>query len=258
MDVNEDPRANDAVFAELWREALPAEASSARCVLSLCNSVVWSRQWWTDTDGTEHQERVKPALRSAASKARWRESGPGKGAWILLQGEFDGHSMTFTREHSTRAYWGDHPGAPLEPPASAADIRPSDDTWRDEMKGGWYPRDEQHWPDWLPRESSTVHPKLNTEAPLTGRLAELAKSEPWSAWIPELDRRLAEWVERRPEVVKELVEDGPDGHARQAILENIPIEFAEWAQPDGNDALAQEADGVLNELIDVRLSGVTL
>lgn len=258
MDVNEDPHANDAVFVELWREALPAEATSARCVVSLCNSVVWSRQWWTGADGAEHQERVKPSLRTAASKARWRESGPGKGAWILLKGEFDGHTMTFTREHSTRTYWGDHPDAPFEPPAPGEDIRPSDDTWRDEMTGGWYPRDDEHWPDWLPRESTTVHPKLNTEAPLTGRMAELATSEPWSSWIPELDRRLAEWVAKRPEIVRELIEEGPDAHARQAILENIPIEFAHWAQPDGNDALAEQADGILNELIDLRLTGVTV
>lgn len=258
MDVGQDPRANDAVFAELWREALPAEATSARCVLSLCNSVVWSRQWWTSADGTEHQERVKPTLRQAASSARWRESGPGQGAWILLKGEFDGQTMTFTREHLTRSYWGDHPGAPFVPPAAEDDIRPNDDTWRMEMTGGWYPRDEAHWPDWLPRESTTVHPKLNMEAPLTGRLAELAKTEPWSAWIPELDRRLAEWVERRPETVTELVTEGPDCHARQAILENIPIEFAEWAQPGGSDSLAQEADAILSDLIDVRLTGVTV
>ena len=89
-------------------------------------------------------------------------------------------------------------------------------------------------------------------------MAELATSEPWSSWIPELDRRLAEWVAKRPEIVRELIEEGPDAHARQAILENIPIEFAHWAQPDGNDALAEQADGILNELIDLRLTGVTV
>ena len=160
-------------------------------VASACgNTQVWSNI--EGADGSRVTWDVPYEFMSEIARISFSEYVPNRGRWLSTRIEIDGPRSIIERNWDKRIYFGDHQGAPYEPPAGG-DIDPTDDMWRTEF-AKWN-RSPENIPDWLPPRTEPVV-VMDYERPLTGVAAQFANDPATAVWIPR---------------VQALVQDGAEG-----------------------------------------------
>lgn len=159
--------------------------------LTLTYALTWKRsQIWARVQGgggTLIPWEPPYELKVELANAWYRERIPRRGGWISITVSIQKEELLVERNWNERIYFGDHPGAPFEPPASG-EVDPTDEMWRYEF-GIW--RSAEYIPDWLPPRAEPLR-MMDYALPLTGMASDFASDPETASWF-ELAREILRW-----------------------------------------------------------------
>lgn len=183
-----------------------------------------------------------------------------RGRWISVRIRLAGAEARIERDWDSRIYFGDHPGAPFDPPA-AGEPDPTDEQWRHEFQKKWR-RDDEHIPSWLPARAEPLN-LIDDDRPLTGLAAALANDESTAPWISRVREALREHVESMAGM-RDGLRDGAGNINRNLVtgIADVTIDQleADLDSADGDDAKAgkrviEQMDEVVTSILEAQYTG---
>ncbi|MDO4241127.1 MAG: hypothetical protein Q4C71_01155 [Microbacteriaceae bacterium] len=237
----------DSMPRNAWREASLFWAPGGKAVYSSVTAI--------DHQGRPHSVTLPPDVHQALGELRKEMADPRRGAWLSVFAKLtpDGAlDADYNWEH--RVFWGEHPGAPWQPPAPGVAPVPSDADFAQDFAE--FPRTAEFTPDWaknLPKaenESAGYRPDTVQTDETNHDFREVENHRPNIFQTNETNQEVSEIAANRPSILQtnETNQDNSEGRDENQLQnddadQNVP-EYQHKSLPEHTGESEKESESM--------------